>query len=373
MEEPSTLNVTAAVDVLSIDTANDVRDNHLRAPDFFDAKLFPAARFVSTEVVTTDGKTGRMKGKLTIRDKTVEVIFTGEFRGYGPDHRKGRRAGFHATTTIDRRDFAVAYNLELPNGLTVLGNEVELVLDIEAIEIVDAAAGAAQADTTLAASIQALKSKSNKPRPKEVTEALAKANAEIMAQGGIDGLKVGSQAPEFALPDATGRQTSLAEHLKQGPVVVVFYRGEWCPFCNLQLRALEDAYPEIRKLGASLIGITPQKQEKSVLQTDKNKLSFPLLSDMTSNTLRDYRLLYRVPESMKKVYADRFGIDLDDYNGEGRWELPVTATYIIGTDGMVKARLVDIDYTKRMEPKDIIDVLRVLRNGTRKGSESGEQ
>ncbi|TFH14200.1 MAG: redoxin domain-containing protein [Lentisphaerales bacterium] len=97
------------------------------------------------------------------------------------------------------------------------------------------------------------------------------------------------------------------------------------------------------------------------MQAEDNNLSFPLLSDTTGKTMRDYRLLYQVPASLKKVFLETYGVDLEKYNGEDRWELPVTATFVIGIDGKVKAGLVDMDYTKRMEPSDILAALRSLK------------
>ena len=359
MDDPAGMSVSAEVSVASVDTANRDRDTHLRASDFLDTELFPTAGFESTGVTLTDERKGWVRGKLTIRDISKEVAFDAEFLGYGPDHRNGSRAGFRAVTTIDRRDFGIRYNAELPNGITVLGNEVELAINIEAIEVAPAETADVEKQS-LAQRIDEFKAGNRKPQPKEIEDALAAASEEILKQGGIEGIDVGVAAPDFSLPDARGREVSLARKLKDGPVVLVFYRGEWCPFCNLQLKALEEAYPEMQKLGASLIGIAPQKQEKALFQAENSKLSFPLLSDITGDTMRAYRLLYTIPESMKEVYLNRYGIDLDEYNGDGRWELPVTATFVIGPDGIVKAGLVDMDYTRRMEPDDILSALRKL-------------
>ena len=142
--------------------------------------------------------------------------------------------------------------------------------------------------------------------------------------------------------------------------MLVFYRGDWCPFCNLQLHALELAYPEMDKLGATLIAVSPQKVDKALAQQNKGALSFPLVSDTKGDTLRAFHLLYTIPEDMKTVYKQRFGIDLEAYNGAGRWELPVTATYIVAKDGTITAGMVDMDYTKRMEPAAIISALQAL-------------
>jgi polyisoprenoid-binding protein YceI/peroxiredoxin len=355
LADPVSLRVSASVDVGSVDTANSGRDDHLRTPDFFDVKIFPVATFESTGAAVKKGNRGTVTGNLTIRKVTKEIVFEGEFLGYGPDHKKGNRAGFHATAKIDRRDFGVNFNGELPDGRTMLGNEVELILDLEVIQVEKPEA------KSLADSISEYRGKQSKPRSQDITDALARAADDIMKQGSIEGLKAGEKAPDFTLPDINGVNVSLSGALKNGPVVLVFYRGEWCPFCNLQLRALEVAYPDIRALGASLVAVAPQMEESAGVQAEDNNLSFPLLSDTTGKTMRDYRLLYQVPASLKKVFLETYGVDLEKYNGEDRWELPVTATFVIGIDGKVKAGLVDMDYTKRMEPSDILAALRSLK------------
>ena len=347
-DKQTLVSVFAEVDILSVDTANGAREKHLLNADFFDSVKFPKATFKSTKIIKGKDNKGTVVGDLTIRGVTKEVEFVGEFLGYGIDHKKGHRAGFHAVATIARADFGITYNFTLASGLKVLGDNVELELNIEAIE----------ANKTLAETIEEFKSKNSKPKPPEMVAAMKKAKEMIVAQGNVEGLKVGAKAPGFKLPDGEGKKRSLSKLLKKGPVVLVFYRGEWCPFCNLQLRALEDVHEDIKKLGAELIAIAPQKEEYAASQKESNKLSYPLLSDIKGKTMRDYNLLYKVPAPLKNIYKNKYGIDLDKYNGEGRWELPVTATYIIGTDGTIKGGLVDLDYTKRMEPADILKVLK---------------
>lgn len=357
-DNPATMKVEAEVDLAGVDTANKDRDDHLRAADFFDVKLHPTARFESTKIVADKENKGTVIGNMTIRGITKEVAFDGGFLGHGIDHRGGQRAGFHAEAKINRSDFGISYNATLPNGITVLGEEVELNLDIEAIE----SQPESNAEKAAAQQVNEPKSESPAQLTEEAARALEEATAQIAAKGDVDGLKVGSRAPDFSLPDTEGKIVKLSEQLKKGPAVVVFYRGEWCAFCNLQQKALEEAYPRIKALGASLIGISPQTQEKAIAQQDANKLSYSLLADATGKTMRDYRLLYQVPESMKKVFMEQYKIDLEEYNGPGRWELPVTATYVIDAQGVIKAGLVDMDYTRRMDPKEIIKALEEIAN-----------
>lgn len=354
----TTTTVQATVDVTSIDTGNADRDKHLRSADFFNVAAFPKASFASTQAVPGPDNALTVRGKLTIRDVTADITFQGKVLGYGVDHKGVKRVGYHGEGTLDRTTFGVSYNMALPTGLTVVGTEVTLVLDIEAVEADPAAAAQS---LSLADQLEKAKADEAKELPAEAAAALEKAKQEIAGQQNVNGLPIGAKAPDFSLPDTADKLISLSDTLKQGPVVLVFYRGEWCPFCNLQLHALEVAYPELRKLGATLLAVSPQKIDKAMVQQNKGALSFPLLSDVKGDCLRAYKLLYSIPPEMQKVYQERFGLNLEEYNGPGRWELPVTATYIIGTDGTIAAGVVDLDYTKRMDPKDIITALKALK------------
>jgi polyisoprenoid-binding protein YceI len=139
-QDLSSLKVTGEVDILGIDTANSDRDKHLRTPDFFDTQRFPKARFESTKVTPqADGKTAVVLGNLTLRDRTREVSMRMEFGGYGPAPKEERRLGFRMTGTIPRSDFGVSYNITLPNGMTVLGEDVTLTVAVEAVETVKTA------------------------------------------------------------------------------------------------------------------------------------------------------------------------------------------------------------------------------------------
>lgn len=136
-EKPDTLKVSASVDVTSIDTANADREKHLRSPDFFDTDKNPVATFVSTgTVLAKKENSGSVTGKLTIRGITKEVTFTGQFLGHGADPKGVSHAGFHASSTINRVDYGVAFASSPMNGITLLGSDVELILDLDAVEVV---------------------------------------------------------------------------------------------------------------------------------------------------------------------------------------------------------------------------------------------
>ncbi|WP_133512656.1 peroxiredoxin-like family protein [Candidatus Thiosymbion oneisti] len=177
------------------------------------------------------------------------------------------------------------------------------------------------------------------------------------------GLKVGDKAPDFSLPNAFGRQVRLADLLGQGAVVLTFYRGAWCPYCNLQLHALHRTLPHIEQQGARLVAVTPQLPDKSREQVAKDGYPFEILSDLDDQVMKQYRLYFEVPSELSDLYQRRFSLDLADYNGAGRYVLPVPATFVIDRDGVVRAAFADVDYRKRMEPAAILAALKGL--GTR--------
>jgi peroxiredoxin len=175
-----------------------------------------------------------------------------------------------------------------------------------------------------------------------------------------DAKNVGEIAPDFRLPNATGRPVSLYGELNNGPVVLSFYRGGWCPFCSLELQALQGILPEIHSRGASLIGISPEKPDNSLTTAEKYKLEFQVLSDQGNRTAREYGLLFTVYEEMRPLYLE-WGFDVPSCNGDASWELPVPATYIIDTNAVVRTAFIDKDYTRRMEPDDIIAALNEIQ------------
>jgi sulfatase modifying factor 1 len=186
--------------------------------------------------------------------------------------------------------------------------------------------------------------------------------AELAERLPDPGLKVGERAPDFILPNAFGKPVSLSEQLAKGPVVLTFYRGAWCPYCNLELKSLHGALPRLEHLGTRLIAVTPQQPDKSLEQVKKDGYSFEILSDLDSTVTRDYRLYFTVPNALSELYRDRFGLDLATYNGPGRYELPVPGTFVIDRHGIVRAAFADTDYKRRMEPADIIAALSALAN-----------
>ncbi|WP_435685707.1 peroxiredoxin-like family protein [Sedimenticola selenatireducens] len=203
------------------------------------------------------------------------------------------------------------------------------------------------------------KSTINKASP-EILQTMAQATADLKASGiENQALGAGDLAPDFTLPNARGEEIRLTDLLSRGPVVVNIYRGGWCPYCNLELRALKEKLPKIEALGASLVAIAPEKPDKAAETTVRHDLEFEVLSDQGNQVSRQFGLVFTLPESIRAIYAS-FGTDLPAYNGDERFELPLPATYVIRPDGQIAYAFVDADYTRRMEPAEIIEVLRAL-------------
>ena len=174
-------------------------------------------------------------------------------------------------------------------------------------------------------------------------------------------LKINDSAPEFTLPDAFGHQVSSEALLAHGPVVISFYRGEWCPFCNIQLRALQESLPKIEELGATLVAISPEKPEGGVAATEKNKLTFTVLSDFNNTVARQFGIVYQVGDRMQELSKNAFKNDLALRNGEDSNQLPVPATFVLDTDSIVRFAHVEVDYmTGRAEPEEIVAALKAI-------------
>ena len=172
-------------------------------------------------------------------------------------------------------------------------------------------------------------------------------------------LTVGDIAPDFELPDATGKLVKLSELLKQGPVVVNFYRGEWCPYCDLELRAFQNLLPEFNQLGANLVAISPELPDHSLSVTEKHSLEFSVLSDVGNQASRQYGLVFTLDKTLQPLYQD-FGIDIPTHNGDDSYELPLPATYVIDQSGRIRYGFAEADYTQRAEPQDVLAVVREL-------------
>lgn len=172
-------------------------------------------------------------------------------------------------------------------------------------------------------------------------------------------LKKGDRAPEFTLPDATGQPVSLSERLRGGPAVVVFYRGGWCPYCNIQLRAYQNAFDDIAALGGRLLALSPQSPDGSLSTAEGNELRFDVLSDTGNTAARAFGIAYELPQELQATMRAN-GKALPGINGDDSWELPLTATYVIAQDGTIALAAVELDYRCRLPPEDVLAALRAL-------------
>jgi peroxiredoxin len=199
--------------------------------------------------------------------------------------------------------------------------------------------------------------------PASVVAIMHKATADLIASGQADrALKAGAAAPAFELPDAHGNLMRSAALLARGPLVITFYRGVWCPYCNMDLQALEDAADEIRALGASLVAISPQTAPNRRKSERENALSFPILSDHGNALADKFGLRFGLPDDLIAVYKG-FGNDLAVGNGEPSWTLPMPARYVVDSNGVIAYAEVSADYTKRPDPSELFPVLRRLQRG----------
>lgn len=179
-------------------------------------------------------------------------------------------------------------------------------------------------------------------------------------QEGKDALKVDEKAPQFKLPNAQGKTISLSKVLEKGPVVLTFYRGSWCPYCNLQLRALQAKLNEIHALGATLIAISPEVPDGSLSENEIHKMEFTILSDQDAKVASQYGVAWEVPEFLiAHMRVDR-NLDLIKINNGNKNLLPIPATFVLGSDGIVKWSYVNVDYRTRSEPDQILEVLKSL-------------
>jgi peroxiredoxin len=172
----------------------------------------------------------------------------------------------------------------------------------------------------------------------------------------------GDRVTDFTLLDRAGRSVSLTNILKTGPVVVTFYRGGWCPYCNIQLRAYQAILPELTALGARLVAISPQLAEGSLSTSETNGLTFDVLSDVGNVVARAFGLVWSLPEELRAALRSN-NKALPEINGDESWELPVPATYVIARDGRVALAAVEVDYRRRLEPGAILTSLRSLKSG----------
>jgi peroxiredoxin len=170
-------------------------------------------------------------------------------------------------------------------------------------------------------------------------------------------LKAGDHAPAIVLTNAKGETVDVGRFLKRGPVIVTFYRGGWCPYCNLELKAFQRVLPDIMGAGATLVAISPEKPDDTLSTAQKNALSFEVLSDVGQKVGRAFGLVYTFSDELKHAYQE-FGRHIPATNGADEWALPISATYIIGRDGTIIYAYTDADYRDRADPEEVLMFLK---------------
>jgi len=187
------------------------------------------------------------------------------------------------------------------------------------------------------------------------------AGLKAVEESGImeSALNVGDEAVPFTLKNQTGDEVSLSELLEDGPIILTWYRGGWCPYCNITLAFLQEKLPEFELAGAQLVALTPELPDSSMSTSEKNELDFDVLSDIGNRVAREYGLVFKLTDDV----ADRYqkGFNLHAYNGDETDELPLAATYVIDMNGKIRYAFLDVDYRNRAEPDDIIEVLNNLK------------
>ena len=194
----------------------------------------------------------------------------------------------------------------------------------------------------------------------DLVDSLQAAVDELKASSQFDrALRTGATLPAGTLINQDNHRVELHTLLQQGPLIIKFYRGGWCPYCNLELKAYLDLLPEIKGLGGNVVAITPELPDSTEKTIDKNGLTFDVLTDRGGEYAKQLGIVFTLPEILRPVY-DYFNLDLEQYNGTGGFELPLPAVYVVDTNGKVIYDFVEIDYTKRADPHDVINALKTL-------------
>ncbi len=210
---------------------------------------------------------------------------------------------------------------------------------------------------TLTAQLKELAEGSAQRYPGEAQEIMREAlsqleKTDILTQAS----KTGDYIPKILLSNAKGEEISVNSILDNHKVVLTFYRGTWCPYCNLELRTLQNALPQIEAKGAKLIAISPQTPDSTLTTKEKNELTFEVLSDLNGEIAREMNLVYKLPSSLVELYKT-FKIDLENSNGNLENELPIAATYVVEQTGKISYHFLAEDYKLRADPEDILRAL----------------
>jgi peroxiredoxin len=173
------------------------------------------------------------------------------------------------------------------------------------------------------------------------------------------GLRVGETIPSLTLTNARGEPVDLAPMIAKGPVVVMFYRGGWCPFCNTALRKWQAELPALEKAGGTMIAITPETPDRSAKTAEKDALTYTVLSDTAGDAAKAFKVRFDLEPEIQTKYKG-YGVDLSKINASGKWELPHPGTFVIDQGGVVRYASVNADYTKRADPADAVAAVKAI-------------
>jgi peroxiredoxin len=216
---------------------------------------------------------------------------------------------------------------------------------------------------TLASTLAATKANFNAHAPAPIVSTINHANAEFAKVfDPTSTIKVGDTLPSFTLPSALNQPISSTTLLRSGPLLLTFYRGSWCPYCNLALHALQAILPALTAKGVTLVAITPEVPSEALSTAEKNALAFPVLSDIGNIYAAQLGILFPMPDEMKSVF-DGGGIDLKNRNGDESLVVPVPATILVGRDGIVKKVFIEADYSMRLEPSVALEWIDEMLEG----------
>jgi peroxiredoxin len=215
---------------------------------------------------------------------------------------------------------------------------------------------------SLKAQIDAYNVQKDAKLPADVLALMNTTNEELIAQHIKDNaLQIGQKVENFSLANHKGENVELADLLKKGPVIISFYRGGWCPYCNLELKALNDYLPQFKTQSAQLVAISPQLPDETLSTAQKNDLEFDVLSDVSNKVAEQFGLLFTLDERIQALYT-QFGIDFEHYYGDKSFKLPLPATYVINQEGVITYAFLNEDYTLRAEPTDVMAALESENN-----------
>lgn len=201
-------------------------------------------------------------------------------------------------------------------------------------------------------------------RDKTQTEVMRHATEQLIREGiGNSALEVSDEIPSFGLPNVRGQLVEIKDLLKNGPIILTFYRGSWCPYCNLELRAYQQNIEEIKALGAQVIAISPELPDSSLSNAEKLALEFEVLSDFGNVVARNFGLVFKMSEEWIDVFR-QLDSDFTAHNGDDTWELPVPATYVVSTDSKIVFSYVNANYLERADPQQVVAALTELSEKT---------